>query len=405
MASSDRAVLRPAFVRSTRELGRASLKRSRRDTRPLLDLAPGGVYLATTVTCRAGGLLHHRFTLTAVETAAVCFLWHCPAGHPGWALATTLPLGARTFLNDVRRCDRPAGSPAVLLGYALTGCAPSARNTRVLILLPPSEGKARPDGANPSLDLASLTFASLTPTREQVLDALVRLCRGRLATACKTLGISKGQADEVARNAVLRDEPAAPARNVFTGVLFQHLEFASLPRSAQSWFDRHTLISSGLFGFVAPNDAIPAYRLSADTTLPRIGSNTALYRRVLAPPMREFVGNSLIVDARSQVYANMWLPEPEKADRLVSVRILQRSVVNGREQLKVVSHHNKATKGLLVRALAAARVNARTPTALADAVRDLGFEAHIAPAAHGSWQLDVITAPLPPAKRAAKPRD
>jgi hypothetical protein len=36
----------------------------RRPRRVLLDLAPGGVCLATTVARRAGGLLHHRFTLT-----------------------------------------------------------------------------------------------------------------------------------------------------------------------------------------------------------------------------------------------------------------------------------------------------------------------------------------------------
>lgn len=30
---------------------------------------------------------------------AVCFLWHCPAGHPGLPLATTLPCGVRTFLD------------------------------------------------------------------------------------------------------------------------------------------------------------------------------------------------------------------------------------------------------------------------------------------------------------------
>ena len=45
---------------------------------------------------------------------AVCFLWHCPAGHPGWVLPTTLPCGARTFLgthpkvrNAVARPTRP----------------------------------------------------------------------------------------------------------------------------------------------------------------------------------------------------------------------------------------------------------------------------------------------------------
>jgi hypothetical protein len=45
--------------RSTRELGRAALKHS------LSDLAPGGVCRAAPVTRCAGGLLHHRFTLTA----------------------------------------------------------------------------------------------------------------------------------------------------------------------------------------------------------------------------------------------------------------------------------------------------------------------------------------------------
>ena len=47
-----------ALQRPTRTLGRAALKRV------LSGLAPGGVYLAFPVTREAGGLLHHRFTLT-----------------------------------------------------------------------------------------------------------------------------------------------------------------------------------------------------------------------------------------------------------------------------------------------------------------------------------------------------
>src|SRR3954453_2750311 len=47
------------LMRSTRKLGRAALERF------LSDLAPGGVYRAARVTPGAGGLLHHRFTLTA----------------------------------------------------------------------------------------------------------------------------------------------------------------------------------------------------------------------------------------------------------------------------------------------------------------------------------------------------
>ena len=68
-----------------------------------LDLAPGGVCIAAPVTWDAGGLLHHRFTLAPSAVSgreAVCSLLHCPAGHPGWVLPTTLPCGARTFLDD-----------------------------------------------------------------------------------------------------------------------------------------------------------------------------------------------------------------------------------------------------------------------------------------------------------------
>jgi len=112
---------RPAVAdrleRSTRRLGRAALERLRGQGDPVLfDLAPGGVYRAVPVTRDAGGLLHHRFTLTAHvlerTLAAVCFLWHFPASHLGLPLATTLPCGARTFLGARlrERRDRPVGT-------------------------------------------------------------------------------------------------------------------------------------------------------------------------------------------------------------------------------------------------------------------------------------------------------
>ncbi len=79
------------IMRSTRGFNRAG--------RPLLDLAPGGVCLAAGVTAGAGGLLHHRFTLTSSKDEAVCSLLHFPASHLEWVLPTTLPYGVRTFLD------------------------------------------------------------------------------------------------------------------------------------------------------------------------------------------------------------------------------------------------------------------------------------------------------------------
>jgi hypothetical protein len=74
---------------------------------PRFDLAPGGVCLAARVTPGAGALLPHRFTLTCggrpedVRPSAVCFLWHFPASHLDWPLASTLPWGVPTFLDQV----------------------------------------------------------------------------------------------------------------------------------------------------------------------------------------------------------------------------------------------------------------------------------------------------------------
>ena len=47
--------------------------------------------------------------LPLARPRAVCFLWHCPAGHPGSALPTTLPCGARTFLAGAMAPARPPG--------------------------------------------------------------------------------------------------------------------------------------------------------------------------------------------------------------------------------------------------------------------------------------------------------
>jgi hypothetical protein len=61
-----------SLVRSTRK-HRAGRPRSLAQgaTGSPLDLAPGGVYRAAAVTCGAGGLLHHRFTLTPADAGAV----------------------------------------------------------------------------------------------------------------------------------------------------------------------------------------------------------------------------------------------------------------------------------------------------------------------------------------------
>ena len=46
----------------------------------------------------------------ANPSSAVFFLWHFPAGHPDWLLASTLPCGAPTFLDPVPQAVRTAAT-------------------------------------------------------------------------------------------------------------------------------------------------------------------------------------------------------------------------------------------------------------------------------------------------------
>ena len=179
----------------------------------------------------------------------------------------------------------------------------------MLILLPPSEGKATPRRGK-RLDLETLGFPGLTPARDQVLDALVDLCAADTAHAEKVLGLGPTQTEDVRRNAGLRTAPTTRADALYTGVLYDHLDLASLDTAARGRATRWLAITSSLFGLVRPGDRIPAYRLSGDVSLPGIGVVSAHWRGVLDPVAREAAGTGLVIDLRSTTYASFWRPAP-----------------------------------------------------------------------------------------------
>ncbi|WP_419994529.1 peroxide stress protein YaaA [Streptomyces boninensis] len=259
----------------------------------------------------------------------------------------------------------------------------------MLVLLPPSEGKAEGRRGAP-LDLGSLSLPGLTAARETVLDELVALCSGDEDKAREVLGLSEGLHGEVAKNAALRTAPTRPAGQIYTGVLYDALGLATLDAAAKRRAAKSLLIFSGLWGAVRTGDKIPAYRCSGGVALPGIGGLGAFWRTHMAEVMPEAAGSGLVLDLRSSTYANLWKPKGELAARTATVRVLQSKIVGGVEKRTVVSHFNKATKGRLLRSLLAEGASPRTPAALGDALRDLGYQVE-APAPN---QLDVIVTDL-----------
>jgi hypothetical protein len=73
-------------------IGRATLDRLRSAPKPARLLAL--LRVGFTEPSRSPGTLVVSYTTVSPLPrlrGAVCFLWHCPAGHPGLPLATTLP--------------------------------------------------------------------------------------------------------------------------------------------------------------------------------------------------------------------------------------------------------------------------------------------------------------------------
>lgn len=256
---------------------------------------------------------------------------------------------------------------------------------RVLILLPPSEGKARPVRGRP-LDLDSLAFPELDTARRTIIDALVQLCEQDPAEAARVLGLGPKQLDLVEVDASLREAPTARADRIYTGVLFDALDLASLDGSARRRAASRVAVTSSVFGLVRPTDRIPPYRLSGDVRLPGLGPVAGVWREHLGEAVTTALGDGLLVDLRSTAYAAFWRPGADLAPRVATVRVLHET--DGRRS--VVSHFNKATKGRITRALLADGARPRTPTGLAEALRDLGWVVEVGAPGRSGTRLDVV---------------
>jgi len=218
------------------------------------------------------------------------------------------------------------------------------------ILLPPSEGKATPEGGG-QVELGALAFAEeLRERRETLIDAL---------------------------DPKLRKAPAAPAADVYVGVLYQRLQLANLPAAARRRAAKRVLIASALWGFVRPRDRIPHYKLPPSTRVDGIGPLGAWWRDGLAAALPDAPGET-IVDMRSGAYAAAWKP---RHAQLLSVRAFR--VESG--ERKAVSHMVKAVRGDVARALLLARREPRGPEAIASVAADAGFVVELTPTS-----LDVI---------------
>lgn len=215
----------------------------------------------------------------------------------------------------------------------------------MLILLPPSEKKREPKGGGKfRLDTLSfqeeLTFSRLSVLKRYEND--------------------------------INLEEISPAIDIYSGVLYQALDFRSLSQSAQRRAQSQLIIFSALFGALRPEDLIPRYSLkikSSDWKLPLKAALDNLERE-------------LIVDCRSSTYASAWRSDPAIT---VSVRVFQvRAGVRS-----VITHMSKKYRGELTRILVQSQAP-KNPHELRNIAAKFFHVELSEPSGALPWQLDLI---------------
>lgn len=214
----------------------------------------------------------------------------------------------------------------------------------MLFLLPPSEGKAQPVKGRP-LDLARLSFPALTAERERLLTP------------------------------ALREAPALPARDIYTGVLYAALDLPTLPASMQ----RRFVIISAQYGAVRPGDRIATYKREIDARR---------WRPLLEPELAKAAGRGVILDCRSATYVAAWRPSGALAERTAHVSVVREAA----GKRTVVSHDAKKTRGEVARFVAETGETPKSVEQLASLVRRR-FPCELDPPerADAPWRLTIVT--------------
>lgn len=212
----------------------------------------------------------------------------------------------------------------------------------MLLILPPSETKRDGGVEGTSLKPELLRFPELLEQRHAALSALHELARDQEAAAA-ALGLGPTQAHEVRRNRELQSSALLPAIDRYTGVLYDGLAVETFTGEQREFAAKHVVIHSALFGLLAADERIPAYRLSHNSRLPGL-SLVRHWRSGVSAVLAQHEG--LILDLRSEAYAKLG-PAPNREGSYY-VRVLTESNSGVRNAL---SHFNKKAKGEFTRAV------------------------------------------------------
>lgn len=215
---------------------------------------------------------------------------------------------------------------------------------RPVLLLPPSEGKT--SGGTGRWDPASGPFAALADTRIKVAKALRAAMRESIAVRSKLLGV-KGDAlaRATASNRATLEAPTLRAWERYRGVVFEHLDVASMSSRERARAEDHVIVLSGLLGAVTLGDQVPDYKVKMSA---RLGSLrvTPTWAAALRPVLDPMLAQRDVIDLLPNEHAAAYAASGPRVIRVG----FEQPAANGARRA-AAGHAAKAVKGVLARTL------------------------------------------------------
>jgi hypothetical protein len=210
----------------------------------------------------------------------------------------------------------------------------------LFILLPPSEGKA--EGGltkKPWRDTSGTFGKQLSSQRRELVQRLATLKGGDE----KLLGV-KGVhlARARAANAHLKGAPSLPAFERYTGVVWDHLDLASLTVAQRTRALRSIVVISGLLGAVRADDPTPDYRLKMGARMAPMGLVSRFWHDDLSAVLNKAFAGSTVIDLLPQEHRAAFTADTEKIANYFVVGLNEKTGKAG-------GHDAKAAKGRLAR--------------------------------------------------------
>ncbi len=241
--------------------------------------------------------------------------------------------------------------------------------TDLLMLLPPSEGKAQ--GGSGEWDPGEGRFAGLRELRLTVAAALGDAVRnGDTQSQQKMFGVGGAHLERAVASALnLEHAPTLAVQDRYTGVVHGHLSIGTLGLAARRRAARSVVILSGLMGVVGPQDQVPDYRCKMGLRLDPVGLLSAHWRDPISEQLAPLAAEGLVVDLLPGEHAKAVDPAIY-TNGAVTVRFETEIIHNGVPVRKVIGHDAKAAKGLLARHL----LLATSPTKALLSFAELGWD-------------------------------